>query len=163
MVVVRYHHAPERAAEGLVPWKSRPPQPGEGVRLYAIEMDRDTEESVIIHDKATNYGRVRSDPSFYQRYGGMFPTVLIVVPQQRRLQNWHAGWVRNWPTGTWLITTDADLQRDQWLHYRNGIEHYSTFVDGWQPGHDVPAGHDAPTPMPVNGPRPPTIIRLPDL
>lgn len=162
MLVVRYHHQPERRDEGLVPWKSFPPQPGEGVRLYAIETDRDTEESVIIHEKANNYQRVRSDPTFYARYGGMFPTIMAIVPSARRLQDWHQGWVRNWPTGTWLITTDADLQRDQWLHFAQGRERLSTFVDGWQPGQDVPTGMEAPIP-PSASPQKPRIIRLPDL
>jgi hypothetical protein len=53
MLSVRYHHRPERRDEGFVPWKSLPPQPGEGVRLYAIETDRDTEESPSFTIKPT--------------------------------------------------------------------------------------------------------------
>jgi hypothetical protein len=162
MLSVRYHHRPERRDEGFVPWKSFPPQPGEGVRLYAIETDRDTEETAIIHDKANNYQRVRSDPTFYARYGGGFPTIMAIVPSPRRLQDWHQGWTRNWPTGQWMITTDADLQRDQWLHFAQGRERLSTFVDGWQPGQDVPKGMEAPIP-PSAGPQKPRIIGLPDI
>lgn len=134
MLVVRYD------ASGVVPgvpWKSMPPAPDEHVRLYAIEVDRGTEEYRITDDKAVNYRRVRNDPSFYERYGRMFPVLLVTVPSEARLTRWHAGWKERWPYGKWLITTDTRLARDEWFEHDNGAERWRTFVDGWQPAPTV--------------------------
>jgi hypothetical protein len=134
MLVVRYD--PTRITPGIVPWKNLPPAPGEGVRLYAIEIDRGTEEYEITDAKAVNYQRVRNDPTFYARYGNMFPVVLITVPNEARRARWHAGWKALWPAGKWLIATEDRLHHNEWLEYAHGRERARTFVDGWHPGQD---------------------------
>jgi len=134
MLVVRYD--PTRVTPGIVPWKNLPPAPGEGVRLYAIEIDRGTEEYEITDAKAVNYQRVRNDPTFYARYGTMFPVVLITVPSEARRARWHAGWKAMWPAGKWLIATEERLQHNEWLEYAHGRERARTFVDSWSPGQD---------------------------
>lgn len=138
MMVVRYE--PELAMPGVVPWKSMPPAPDESVRLYAIEVDRGTEEYSITDEKATNYRMVRNDPTFYARYGRMFPVVLITVPGEARLRRWQAGWRERWPEGKWLITTDAQLAHDEWFEYDGGRERWRSFVDSWQPQATVRRG-----------------------
>jgi hypothetical protein len=143
MLVVRYD--PNGVLPGIIPWKSIPPTPDEAVRLYAIEIDRGTEEYAVTDEKATNYRRVRADPTFYERYGGMFPMLLITVPTTTRLQRWHTGWKERWPNGAWLITTEASLARDEWFAHDRGQERLRTFVDGWQPSQ---GGRPA-TPLPT--------------
>jgi hypothetical protein len=165
MLVVRYAANP---LPGQVPWMNTPPEPGESVRLYAVEIDRGTEDYSITNDKALNYRRVEHDPTFYERYGGMYPVIVVVVPTDMRRKNWHTGWKERWPTGKWLITTDADLLRDQWLEFNMGRERLRTFVDGWQPGQDVRKGNTTTatvgSPIPPSaGPQKPRIIRLPDI
>lgn len=142
MLVVRYD--PNRILPGIIPWKNMPPAPDEAVRLYAIEIDRGTEEYSVTDEKATNYRRVRTDPTFYERYGRMFPMLLITVPTTTRLQRWHAGWKERWPDGAWLITTEASLARNEWVAYHQGQERLRTFVDGWQPSQGVRKGMAAP-------------------
>jgi len=157
MLVVRYD--PSRVLPGIVPWKNMPAAPDEAVRLYAIEIDRGTEEYSVTDDKAINYRRVRTDPTFYERYGGMFPMLVITVPTTARLQRWHAGWKERWPKGSWLITTEANMARDEWFAYHNGQERTRTFVDNWQPGQSVrkkatpspAAGAAGATPAAANG------------
>jgi hypothetical protein len=165
MLVVRYD--PNRVLPGIIPWKCIPPAPDEAVRLYAIEIDRGTEEYAVTDEKATNYQRVQHDPTFYERYSRMYPVLLITVPTTARLQRWHAGWKERWPNGRWLITTEADLARDQWMEFNTGRERLRTFVDGWQPGQDVPKNTTTSTagsPIPPStDPQKPRIIRLPDI
>jgi hypothetical protein len=145
MLVVRYD--PNGILPGIIPWKSMLPTPDEHARLYAIEIDRGTEEYRVTDEKAVNYRRVRSDPTFYERYGRGFPMVLITVPTTARLQRWHAGWKERWPDGAWLITTEASLARDEWFAHDRGQERLRTFVDGWQPSQ----GGRLATPLPTAG------------
>ncbi len=147
LVVVRYD--PTRILPGIIPWKSLPPAPGEGVRFYAIEIDRGTEEYGITDAKARNYFSVRNDPTFYERYGRMFPIVLITVPTVSRKERWHAGWKANWPGGKWMIATETEVAQDAWLEYAAGAERTRTFVDGWQPGQDQIRDPKKPTPQDV--------------
>jgi len=157
MLVV--HYDPNLVLPGIVPWKNMPPTPDEAVRLYAIEIDRGTEEYSITDGKATNYRQVRTDPTFYERYGRVFPLLLITVPTTARLQRWHAGWKERWPEDKWLITTEADLLHDQWMEFNTGRERLRTFVDGWKPGQGVrkkatsspAAGAAGATPAAANG------------
>jgi len=144
MLVVRYD--PNRVLPGIVPWKSIPPSPDEAVRVYAIEIDRGTEEYAVTDEKATNYRHVQHDPTFYERYSKTFPVLLITVPTTARLQRWHAGWKERWPAGKWLITTEADLQHDQWLEFHTGRERLRTFADGWQPNQDGRKSTTTPAP-----------------
>jgi hypothetical protein len=167
MLVVRYN--PNEVLPGIIPWKNMLPAPDEAMRLYAIEIDRGTEEYAVTDEKATNYRRVRTDPTFYERYGRMYPLLLITVPTTARLQRWHAGWKERWPDGRWLITTEADLARDQWMEFNTGRERLRTFVDGWQPGQGVRKGNTTTTATagaagtPSAGPYKPRIIGLPDI
>jgi hypothetical protein len=166
MLVVRYN--PNEVLPGIIPWKNMPPAPDEAMRLYAIEIDRGTEEYTVTDEKATNYRRVRTDPTFYERYGRVFPLLLITVPNTARLQRWHAGWKERWPDGRWLITTEADLARDQWMEFNTGRERLRTFVDGWQPGQGGRQGNTTTSTAgaaipPSTGPQKPRIIRLPDI
>jgi hypothetical protein len=141
MLVVRY----DREVSGkTVPWKSAPPGPTEDIRFYAVEMDRNTEEYKITDEKAVNYRTVRNDPTFYERFGPMFPAPLIIVPSETRLQRWHAGWKERWPYGVWLITTDERLARDEWLEFSSGSERWRTFTDGWKPPASSQAASAAP-------------------
>jgi hypothetical protein len=130
MLVVRYG---ADVVPGVVPWRVTAPPPGQHVRLYAIEVDRGTEGYDVVHEKAASYRRVRDDPAFYERYGRMFPVLLVTVPSESRRRAWHAGWRERWPEGFWLIATEAGLARDEWLEHRAGVERWRTFADGWAP------------------------------
>lgn len=132
MLVLRFD--PTLVIPGVIPWQSTPAQPGAGVRFYAIEIDRGTEDYGITDEKAHNYRSVRKDPTFYARYHSMFPVILITVPTDSRKQRWHAGWKTRWPDGHWLIATEPEVGRDAWFEYRQGAERIRSFVDNWQPG-----------------------------
>ncbi|HEU4327940.1 MAG TPA: hypothetical protein VFS21_32690 [Roseiflexaceae bacterium] len=75
-----------------------------GGRL-AIENDRDTEGKREIQLKAA-----------YQQAG----LPAWVVPSARRLSALLQWWAAAWLGGRWLMTTDAGLQRDQWIEYYDG-------------------------------------------
>lgn len=149
MLVVRYD--PSMVLPGIIPWKSMLPDPDEKARLYAIEIDRGTEEYRVTDEKAVNYRRVRTDPTFYERYGRLFPMLLITVPTTARLQRWHAGWKERWPDGAWLITTEAGLARDEWFAHDRGQERLRTFVDGWTPGQSARQATTPPTTAEATG------------
>jgi hypothetical protein len=102
----------------LVPWTRDPLLPGEKRRRYAIENDRDSEPLSVIAGKAESY-QAALTLDWQTRYGGL-PIPLWVVPSPRRRDAVMAAWRGAWPTGKWLITTDADLQHDYWLEHFNG-------------------------------------------
>lgn len=123
-------YAPQR-----LPWLWLPPAPGEQIRGYALEIDRDTEPLGVIHDKAVAYQSVWRDSQFFQRYGRM-PIPLWVVPSERRLQAIQRVWQQAWPDGRWLITTDAGLRADRWWQYHQGAWQQQALLAGWEPSEE---------------------------
>lgn len=105
--------------DDLVPWTRDPLLPGEQRRRYAIENDRDSEPLSVIAGKALSY-QTALTLDWQTRYGGL-PIPVWVVPHARRRDAVMATWRTAWPQGKWLITTDDDLDRDQWLEYHHGV------------------------------------------
>ncbi len=115
-VVVRLGGAP--VAPFRIPWTKDGRMEGERSGRLAIENDRDTEGKREIQLKAAAYQQAGT-PAWVQQYGA-FPIPTWVVPSARRLSDILQWWAAAWPGGRWLMTTDAGLQRDQWIEYHDG-------------------------------------------
>ena len=102
-----------------VPWANDPRAPGEERRRYAIENDRNTEPFNVIYGKAISY-QLTGTPEWFARYGGLFPLVLWLVPDERRADLVMRAWSEAWPDGKWLITTDERLKEDRWTEFYAG-------------------------------------------
>lgn len=102
-----------------VPWTNDPRAPGEQRRRYAIENDRNSEPFNVIYMKAISY-QMTGTPQWGERYGGLFPLVLWLVPHEPRAELVMRAWQAAWPGGKWLITTDERLQQDRWTEYHAG-------------------------------------------
>ena len=103
-----------------VPWTNDPRAPGEQRRRYAIENDRNSEPFNVIYMKAISY-QMTGTPQWFERYGGLFPLVLWLVPHEPRAELVMRAWQEAWPGGKWLITTDERLQQDRWTEYHAGV------------------------------------------
>lgn len=122
---------PEYATPTAVPWLAVPPAPSEGIKGYAVEIDRDTEPLGIIRGKAESYSAVWIDSTFYQRYGRL-PLPLWVVPTVRRQENIMRVWQEAWEPGQWMITTDAAVHVDEWHEYKAGVRRVRPLLDSWE-------------------------------
>lgn len=102
-----------------VPWSNDPRAPGEQRRRYALENDRKSKAYNVIFTKAISY-QLTGTPQWFERYGGLFPLVLWLVPDEARAALVMRAWQEAWPGGKWLITTDARLEEDRWTEYHAG-------------------------------------------
>jgi hypothetical protein len=104
-----------------VPWFNPPHDPkerNESSRKYAIENDRDSEQIAVIVGKAHSYQQAATYD--WVERNGQFPIPVWIVPTPKRRDNVMHAWMKAWPHGKWLITTDADLIRDRWIEYFDG-------------------------------------------
>lgn len=102
----------------LVPWSSDPAIEDEARFRFAIEADNDTEPLAVIAGKASAYRRLDEDDAWaawWERQYGRLPMVLWVAPTKARATAIHNQWKRAWPDGQWLLTSDAELERNEVL------------------------------------------------
>lgn len=103
----------------VVPWTKDPHDTTEDRRRYAIENDRDSEAISVIKAKADAY-IAAGTPQWFAKYERPFPVPVWLVPSERRLRAILHAWQEVWPSGRWLMTTDAGLRQDQWVYYQRG-------------------------------------------
>jgi hypothetical protein len=156
----------QNGENGGVPWSRYVGAFGQHAPVYLLNVDSDQMSDACMVAKAQRYRAMQQRATPAARI--IMP--VMVVPTSERLQRWQHVWRQIWPEGTWLITTEADLLRDQWVEFHTGRERLRTFVDGWQPGQDVPKNTTTSTPGAPGGPgvvsadpQMPRIIRLPDI
>jgi hypothetical protein len=102
-----------------VPWTRDPHVAGEKRRRYAVENDRGSEAISVIVGKALAY-QAAGSREWLAKYGRPFPTPLWLVPDERRLRAILEAWRATWPSGRWIMTTDAWLADDRWVEYVKG-------------------------------------------
>jgi len=108
-------------ATNAVPWFNPPhdrKERNESSRKYAIENDRDSEQIAVIIGKAYSYQQAATDE--WVKRNGQFPIPVWIVPTEKRRDNIMHAWMKAWPHGKWLMTTDADLIHDRWIEYFDG-------------------------------------------
>ncbi|WP_110519804.1 replication-relaxation family protein [Herpetosiphon llansteffanensis] len=94
-------HADERSS--CYPWLIVARQEGQIDELFAIEIDRGTEEASIITGKARSYGELYDAGSWKKRF--QWPLIAFAVPTERRQQVIFDAWDRGWPGGPIRCTT----------------------------------------------------------
>jgi len=105
VVLRRWKHATLHPDErsSCYPWLVVPRQEGQIDELFAIEIDRGTEEPSIITGKAQSYGALYDSGSWKERF--QWPLIAFAVPTERRQQVIFDAWYRGWPGGAIRCTT----------------------------------------------------------
>ncbi|GAA5530982.1 replication-relaxation family protein [Herpetosiphon gulosus] len=105
VVLRRWKHAMAHADErsSCYPWLVVPRQEGQIDELFAIEIDRGTEEPSIITGKAQSYGALFASKSWESRF--QWPLIAFAVPTERRQRVIFDAWDRGWPGGPIRCTT----------------------------------------------------------
>lgn len=60
------------------------------------------------------------------------PLPVWVAAKPSRLRAIHRVWREQWPDGSWLRATDAELQLSEFLEYQHGQERARSWLDDWQ-------------------------------
>ena len=94
-------HPDERSS--CYPWLVVPRNERQVDELFAIEIDRGTEEASIITGKARSYGELYDAGSWKKRF--QWPLIAFAVPTERRQQVIFDAWDRGWPGGPIRCTT----------------------------------------------------------
>lgn len=117
LLSLRFHGA--QVPDCTVPWTKDKSESTEVRRRYAVENDRDSEPGSVIKAKADAYIAAATEQwfSFYVR---PFPTVMWLVPTEKRLRFVLDCWREVWPDGRWFLTSDAWLGQDRWVFYDRG-------------------------------------------
>lgn len=107
----------------LVPWSKDPAIEDETRYRIAIEADNNTEPLEVLRGKGHTYRQLHEDREWrawwHEQYGPL-PLPLWVASTEARTQTIHAQWLRAWPYGTWIATSDEGLQRNELLSCRAG-------------------------------------------
>ena len=114
-----------------IPWGQGGAHPGERLRGWAIEVDRNTEGIADIRAKAEAYRRVAHDPAFYDR-SGVLPIPLWLVPDHTRAEQILAAWQEVWPQGRWFMLTDTSLAQLRAYEYHAGTLRPGTLLADWE-------------------------------
>jgi hypothetical protein len=104
-----------------VPWTAQPSLPSEHSYRFGLEIDNNTEGNNEIAVKALAYRQAAT--AVWAQRPGAFPLPVWVAPHAQRRDRIQALWQQVWPSGHWLITTEADLHADRWLAYMDGTLH----------------------------------------
>jgi hypothetical protein len=56
--------------------------------------------------------------TWWNKQYGPLPIPLWVAPSEARAAAIHAQWMRAWPEGRWLVTSDAGLQQNRLREWR---------------------------------------------
>jgi hypothetical protein len=130
LIILRTRLRPATAS--VLPWSDRPRATDEQFRIVSVEVDRGTEDLGVIAEKARSYRRLPNDPTFQERYRGLCPEVLWVAPTERRMRSIDQTWRATWPEGTWHLTHDQALSRDQFWTSEPGGLRSRGWLDDWQ-------------------------------
>ena len=110
VVVRRWADAtqPDCERSSMYPWLGLGQQPGQLDQLYAIEIDRGTEELSIITGKAQSYRELYRSRYWEGRYS--WPLIAFTVPSERRKRAVLDAWEIGWPGSQLLIAIIDDVR-----------------------------------------------------
>jgi hypothetical protein len=123
LIVLHFHGTP--CAQSIVPWTKDLATTQERSLRYALELDTGTEALAILRQKALNYAAVLHPNNtrwivWWQSIYGRWPTVLVLLPDQQRLNSVWQLWRESWPEGQFAMTTPRGLANDRWATQSGG-------------------------------------------